>query len=138
MRDRLTKIFKNAKYEPDPGLAFSVWRTIITREKRITRIKLWSLSVILFVSTLGLIPAFQMLLNNLAHSGFYEYFSLIFSDGGSMMTYWKEFSFSLVESLPTLSIVLTLSVLFVCFLSLRYLIKQIDQSVNVSRLLLSA
>ena len=138
MESKLTKILNRAKYEPSPELAFSIWQTIIKRERRSTQLKLWSLSSVLFISTVGLIPALEMLLSNLAHSGFYEYFSLIFSDGGSMMTYWKEFSFSLVESLPTLSIVLTLSVLFVCFLSLRYLIKQIDQSVNVSRLLLSA
>jgi len=89
------------------------------------------------VSAVGLIPAFEMLLNNLAQSGFSEYFSLIFSDGGSMLTYWKELSFSLAESLPVMSIILTLSTLFVCFLSLRYLIKQIGKNNLMSAITLS-
>jgi hypothetical protein len=128
MQSELIKIFKNAKYEPSPDLAFSVWRTIIAQDKRTARFKLWSLSLVLFVSSVGLIPAFQILLSDLTHSGFYEYFSLIFSDGGSMITYWKELSFSLAESLPIMSIVFILSLFFVVFLSLKYLFKQIGNS----------
>lgn len=137
MDSKLSKIFKNTKYEPNRELAFSVWQTIMIREKRTTRLKLWCFSAILFISTVGLIPAFEMLLNDLAHSGFYEYFSLIFSNGGSMITYWKELSFSLAESLPATSIILTLSTLFVCFLSLRYLIKQIIRNNSVNAVILS-
>lgn len=127
MQDKLVKIFKNAKYNPDEGLAFSVFQTIITQDRRIARLKLWSLGFVLFASSMGLIPAFQILSSDLIHSGFYEYFSLIFSDGGAMLSYWKELSFSLAESLPTMSIVFTLSMLFICFLSLKYLIKQINK-----------
>jgi hypothetical protein len=136
---KLTKIFKNAKYEPDQKLAFSIWSILITKDKKTTQIKMWSLSSILFVSLIGLVPAFQMLISDLAHSGFYEYFSLIFSDGGSMLAYWKELSLSLAQSIPVMSIVLTLSLFFVCFLSLKYLLKQIskDQSLGSSSLLLS-
>jgi hypothetical protein len=137
MHDKLTKIFKNATYQPSPELAFSVLQTITKQEKRATQARLWFLSSLLFVSAVGLIPAFEMLLNNLAQSGFSEYFSLIFSDGGSMLTYWKELSFSLAESLPVMSIILTLSTLFVCFLSLRYLIKQIGKNNLMSAITLS-
>lgn len=125
MEDKLIKIFQKAKYEPSPDLALSVWQTVIRYDKRITRLKLWVFSSALLASLVGLVPAFQILFNDLAHSGFYEYFSLIFSDGGSILSYWKELAFSIVESLPSMSILLTLSLLFVCFLSLKYLIKQI-------------
>jgi hypothetical protein len=125
MENKLTKIFKKAKYEPEANLAFSIWHTIITKEKRLTRFKSWSFGFIGLTSLAGLVPAFQILLNDLAHSGFYEYFSLLFSDGGSMLTYWKELALSLAESLPTMSIIFTLSLFFVCFLSLKYLVKQI-------------
>jgi hypothetical protein len=136
---KLTKIFKNAKYEPDSKLAFSIWSTLIAKDKHATQIKMWSLASVLFASLIGLVPAFQILLSGLAHSGFYEYFSLIFSDGGSMITYWKELSLSLAESLPVMSIVFALSLFFVCFLSLKYLIKQIsrNQSLSSPSLLLS-
>lgn len=139
MQSKLVKIFKNAKYNPDKGLAFSVFQTILAQDRRTARLKLWFLSFVLFVSSVGLIPTFQMLSSDLIHSGFYEYFSLIFSDGGVMFSYWKELSFSLAESLPIMSIVFTLSILFVCFLSLKYLIKQINknQSLNSATLSLS-
>ena len=137
MKNKLTKILKNAKYEPDTKMALSVWQTIVKQERRSTHLKLWSLSSLLFVSTVGLIPAFEILLSDLAHSGFYEYFSLIFSDGGSMLTYWKELAFSLAESLPIMSIIFTLSIVFVCFLSLKYLIKQIDKNNLMNALTLS-
>ncbi len=137
MQDKLIKLFKKAVYEPSPELSFSVWKIINAHQKRMIRLKLWSLSLILFLSSVGLIPAFQMLLSDFAHSGFYEYFSLIFSDSGSMLTYWKELSFSLAESLPTMSIIFTLSLFFVCFLSLKYLMKQISRSQSINGATLS-
>jgi hypothetical protein len=137
MKANLKDIFQKAKYEPDANLAFSVWQTLIIQEKRMNKFKLWSFSFIGLISFVGLIPTFQILLSNLSHSGFYEYFSLIFSDGGTMLSYWKELSLSLAESLPTMSIIFTLSMLFVCFLSLKYIFKQIikNQSINSAVLL---
>jgi hypothetical protein len=137
MQANLKDIFQKAKYEPDENLAFSVWQTLITREKREAKFKLWSFSFIGIFSFVGLIPTFQTLLSNLSHSGFYEYFSLIFSDGGAMLNNSKEFSLSLAESLPIMSIIFTLSMIFVCFLSLKYIFKQIikNQLINASVLL---
>jgi glucan phosphoethanolaminetransferase (alkaline phosphatase superfamily) len=138
MQDKLTKIFKNAKYEPNPNLATSVWLVITAREKHLAQFKLWAFASAFFASLAGMIPTFQVLLNNMAHSGFYEYFSLIFSDGGSMFSYWKELILSLAESLPIMSIVFTLSLIFVFFLSLRYLMKQIIKNQLTSFAMLSA
>ena len=125
MQEKLIKIFQKAKYKPEPILASTVWDAIIARNKRIIRFKLWIFSFMGFASLVGLVPVFKILLNDLAQSGFYEYFSLIFSDGGSMVTYWKELFFSLAESLPVFSIISTLSLFFIFFLSLKYLTKQI-------------
>jgi hypothetical protein len=68
---------------------------------------------------------FKILINDFTQSGFYEYLSLAFSTKGLLFSYWKEFAFSLAESLPTMSIVLSLALLFIFFLSLRYVMKQI-------------
>ena len=103
MQEKLTKIFQKAKYEPSPILASTVWDAIIARDKRVIRFKLWIFSFMGFASLLGLVPVFKILLNDLTQSGFYEYFSLIFSDGGSMLAYWKELFLSLAESLPIFS-----------------------------------
>ena len=139
MEEKLKKILKGAKYESDSKLSISIWNTLIIREKRVILLKLWSLSFVGLASLGLLVPAFEMLFNDFAHSGFYEYFSLIFSDGGLMLSYWKELSLSLAESLPIMSIIYTLSLFFVCFLSFKYIIKQFakEQSANTATLSLS-
>jgi hypothetical protein len=128
MQDNLIKIFKKAKYEPSPDLAFSIWHTVVVQNKYMVKFKLCIFVFTGFFSLVGLVPVFQMLLNDLTQSGFYEYFSLIFSDGGSMLSSWKELIFSLAESLPIMSIIFTLSLIFIFFLSLRYVIKQINRN----------
>jgi hypothetical protein len=137
MRHKLTAIFQKVKYESDPNLTERVWHTIVMCDKHITRLKLWAFALIGFTSLVGLAPALRTLLSDLAQSGFYEYFSLIFSDSELILSYWKELFFSLAESLPTISIILTLSLLFICFLSLRYLMKQISKGHLISSVTLS-
>ena len=126
MQNKLTKVFQKAKYKEDSGLARNVWQKIVLREKRNTLLKLWTFVLMGVASFIGLMPALKVLSSNLTQSGFYEYFSLIFSDSGSIISYWKEFAFSLVESLPLTSIILTLSLIFFFFLSIRYIMKQIN------------
>jgi hypothetical protein len=125
MQDKLTKIFQKAKYEENFNLSKDIWITIIKREKRNTQIKLWVFTSIGITSLGGLVPAFKILSNDLAQSGFFEYLSLAFSDSGLILSIWREFVFSLAESLPILSIIFTLSLIFIFFLSLKYMMKQI-------------
>jgi hypothetical protein len=125
MEKELKKAFYKAKYEGKPDLSLNIWNSIVVRNKRITRIKLWVFSFIGFSSLVGLIPAWKVLSNDLTQSGLYEYFSLVFSSGTSIFSYWKELSLSIAESLPIISIILSLSLVFILFLSLKYVTKQI-------------
>ena len=125
MENELEKVFIKAKYEEKSNLADNIWDNIVRRNKRIINIKLWSFSFIGFFSFLGLIPAYKTLSSDLAQSGFYEYLSLVFSSNNSIFSYWKELVLSIAESLPTMSIVLSFSLIFILFLSLRYVTKQI-------------
>jgi len=125
MQNKLTKIFQKVKYESDPNLAEGIWQMIVRRDQKMTRLKLWTFTSIGLISLAGLVPALKVLSNDLAQSGFSEYFSLIFSDSGLILSYWKELIFSLAESLPVMSMIFTLSLLFICFLSLKHLMKQI-------------
>ena len=125
MKNKLTAIFQKTKYESSPQLAESVWRAIVVRDQWKNKIKLWIFTLIGFLSLAGLVPAFAVLSNDLAKSGFYEYFSLIFSDSGLVASFSKELIFSLAESLPVMNIVLSLTLLFVFFLSIKYVMKQI-------------
>jgi len=138
MENKLTEIFQKAKLEPGPNLTEDIWRALVLRDKRSTRLKLWIFACAGSISLVGLFPAINILLNDLSRSGLYEYFSLIFEEGGSVFSYWKELALSLAQSLPMTSIIFTLSLIFVFFLSSRYLIRQIDKNQLISFATLSA
>lgn len=124
MEKELIKAFHN-NIESCPALASNIWQKITVRNKKIILFKLYTLSFVGFTSLVGLIPVGKMLFNDLAQSGFYEYISLAFSNGTSVFSYWKELTFSIAESLPTASIILSLSLVLILFLSLKYTAKQI-------------
>jgi hypothetical protein len=125
MEQKLTKVFQKANYQSDANLSQDIWYFLLKREKRIAKLKLTAFSFVGILSLVGAIPAFKMLATDFAQSGFYEYFSLLFSSNGALASSWKELAYSLAESLPTISIILSLSVVFVFFLSIRYVLKQI-------------
>ena len=125
MRENLKNIFQSIKYEPNIELKDKIWRSLVLRNRRTTYLKMGFFSFFGIGSLLGLIPILKMLLSDFTQSGFYEYLSLAFSNGGLFSSYWKEFVYSLIESLPTMSIIFSLVLLFIFFLSLHFIIKQI-------------
>jgi hypothetical protein len=42
----------------------------------------------------------RYLINSFNESGFYDYFSLLFSGDSMVLAYWKELAYSLVETMP--------------------------------------
>ena len=125
MRENLKRAFLKASYQPEAGLADDLWQTIEKRKNRSAHFKLTILSITGGASISGLASTLKILSGDLAQSGFYEYFSLIFSDSRLMLAYWKELAFSLAESLPIMSMIISLSLIFILFLSLKHLMKQI-------------
>lgn len=134
MEENLKNSLKKAAYLPETGLANKIWHNIIVRDRRIAYFKLVSFSFVGIASLAGLVPMFKILINDFTQSGFYEYLSLAFSTKGFLFSYWKEFAFSLAESLPTMSIVLSLALLFIFFLSLRYVMKQIINNNHIGHI----
>ena len=128
MNENLKKAFNNIKYQSEQDLSEKVWYSIVKHEKRISHIKLYTFSLFGILSLVGMIPAFKMLFADFSQSGFYEYFSLLFSSNGALVSSWKELAYSLAESLPTISIIFSFSILFIFFLSLRFVLKQIVRS----------
>jgi hypothetical protein len=133
IRGELTKLFQKAKYESSPDLCLFLWQSINSREKQAARLKSWAFAFLGLASLAGLVPAFRALSSDLAQSGFYEYFSILFSDSGSVLSYWKELAFSLAESLPAISIIFTLSLFLICLLSIKHLIKQFGKGQLIFR-----
>lgn len=125
MQEKIIKAFKNIKYNDTRDLEQNIWNIISTKNKRNNKIKFYILAFVGVISFIGIIPSFQILLGDLAQSGFYEYSSLMFANNIYLASYWKELTFSLAESLPAISIILNLSLVFVFFLSLKHLVRQI-------------
>jgi hypothetical protein len=133
MDKKLREVFKKAKYEETGELKNIIWEKITLHDTGIFYTKVVSFSLLSLSSFFAFIPMFKILASDFAKSGFYEYLSLIFSNGGLFSSYWKEFAFSLAESLPTMSILISLTLVFVFFLSLRNVIKQIINNNSMSR-----
>jgi len=125
MEKDLIKIFNKAKYVENENLVESIWQKIILRNKRIIRVKIFMFSLLGITSIIGIIPAFKAMLSDLTQSGVYEYVSLAFSNNGVIFSYWKEILLSVAEALPVMSIILSLSLVFVLFLSLKNATKEI-------------
>ncbi|MDO8582162.1 MAG: hypothetical protein Q7S16_04800, partial [bacterium] len=71
------------------------------------------------VSFFALLPVFNMMRADMVQSGFAEFFSLLFSDIGMVAAYWQNFAFTLLESLPAVSIAAFLATVLVFLGSLR-------------------
>lgn len=125
---RLQKVFKEARYECGQNLAPDIWQCLMDRNQRIARLKLWSIYLVGLLSLAGLVPAWKTLSTDLSRSGFYEYSSLAFSDSKLIVSYWREYIFSLAESLPTMSIIFALTLVFIFFLSLKYAMRNITRN----------
>src|SRR5580700_8241554 len=108
--------------EPPTSLYEKIISTLQVRERRRKTRRLAASASIGFLSLFALVPAALWLARDLSASGFIQMFSLAFSDGGTVLAYWQQFSFSLLESLPFVSLVTCLISLFVAILSLRIFI----------------
>ncbi|HTK33577.1 MAG TPA: hypothetical protein VL335_03510 [Candidatus Paceibacterota bacterium] len=73
--------------------------------------------VIATVSALA--PAGQQMLTKAHNSGFFEYASLGMSDSASMISSWKTYAFTIIESAPILETGLVLGLVLVGAYSLR-------------------
>ena len=125
MEKELKEVFQKAKYEANSELPVNIWHAVIRRDKQITRIRLWVFSLLGVLSLGGMLPVFKIFLNDITQSGFYEYLSLAFSGNSPIFSYPKEFFFSIAESMPTTSIILSLSLIFLLLFSLKYLTREI-------------
>lgn len=96
--------------DPPMDLEGTIIKIVRSEQKKLARIYFATQSIISGASLVGLIETGIYLLNSFKKTGFYEYASLIFSDPASLSNIWKEFIFSLVESLPALTLIVFLSV----------------------------
>ena len=98
----------------------------IRKEERILAVwKTIFISVFILCSITGFVPALMLLLSDFSQSEFLDFFSLLFYDFNSVMTYWKSFTMILLETLPVASIVIFLAVILALLQSLKFLNRNI-------------
>jgi hypothetical protein len=95
--------------EPPRGLEGKILSIITEEEKRLAKTKLWIFGGTSLASFGFSVWAVIYLINSIKQSGFGQYLSLIFSENGAVLVYWKELSFSLAESLPIFGLIIFLA-----------------------------
>lgn len=101
------------------GLQGVIFARIDREAHRASLIRLAIFLPLVFVSSAAVVASFQYLARETAQSGFSEYFSILFSDGGTLLSYWKEFLISLAEQAPVFGATLFLGAILALVGSLR-------------------
>ncbi len=110
MEEKYKKLLGSINFiEPPKGLGTRILERVNAEKERLMRIRTWVFGSGT-VASFGLsLWAVIYLIKSAQESGFVQYLSLIFSENGVMLTYWRELSLSLVESLPIVSLIIFLS-----------------------------
>ncbi len=122
MEQNHKKVFSFTQIDPPEDLLPRIITRIALLERRVARMRL---SIFLGTTTLSLVAvvaSFRYAWESFAQSSFSTYTSLLSSDGSALLLYWKEFLFSLVESLPIMSITVLLSTIFLLILSFKLML----------------
>ena len=119
------KYMNNFYVEPPKELLPKILKRIHKEERLLVLRRTIIFSITLVLSLLGLVPSVGMLLSDFGRSGFFSFFSLMFSDFSSVKTYWQSFTMILLETLPVASLALFLAVLLAFLESLKYFVKNI-------------
>jgi hypothetical protein len=108
----------------------------LNRERKLLTVKrrLAVFGVITLVSAGAFIPVWRLIESDFSNSGFWQFFSLLFSDWQAMTTYWQSFSLSLLEALPAMSLIAGLALLLVFLESLKFLVKNLKNFLDLKHL----
>ncbi|MEI6480220.1 MAG: hypothetical protein WCO12_01725 [bacterium] len=95
--------------EPPKELSGLILAKIMIEQKKRAQLSFAGQSILAGSSCVALYEAGIALWHNITQTGFYEYVSFAFSDPTLLVQYWKEFTLSLVESLPLIALIAFLS-----------------------------
>lgn len=105
--------------EPPAGLYSAVLARIALARRRKARLHLAADTCVFFFSGILLVPLAQYAGFEIYTSGFYEFFSLFFSDRQVVLNSWQEFVYALLEKLPSVAMLLILAAIITLVWSLR-------------------
>ncbi len=87
--------------------------------RRLARIQLALLSFVSFLCTTALIETLRYAAGEFYTSGFYDYASIVFYDRAFFLSSWQTVLYSLLESLPSIAVLLVIAVALALGWSLR-------------------
>ncbi len=105
--------------EPPAGLEAAIISQIQRKQVRSARQKLVFHTLLLVSCLVALIPGWRYFITDFSQSGLQQYLSLLFSDASIVLRYWQDFILSLAESLPIISGVVILTIIFILLDSLK-------------------
>jgi hypothetical protein len=117
--------------EPPQGLYAAVMTRIDAARRRTAQLRAGAFAALALISGAVLVPVAQYTAAQLYASGFYDYLSLALSDHSSVTTYWREFGLSLLESLPSLALLLLLPIVVALVWSLVRLVTNARMAVRL-------
>lgn len=124
MNENLSKLFKQAYNHPERQLSGDIWFVIQTKQAKNLKIQSLVYGIIGILSLGCFVFMIFYTKKQFASSGFFQYVSLIFSDGNLFATYWKEYLLSLADSLPFASLGTSIFLLLSMLVSIRNFVKQ--------------
>ena len=126
MTEKLINNQNQATPEPPADLLYKIMDRIgAEKKRRQIRRHLAFFSLSLIGSVAAFYPAGQMLWHDFNASGFFQFFSLLFSDSEIVLKYWQNFLFSLLEALPIVSVIILLSLVWIFLESLKFFVRDL-------------
>ncbi len=129
MEQNYHQLFSHLKTaEPPAGLLPKVLKRLekeAARSAARARRQLALASLLLLSSLVALVPIFRAAYADLSASGFLSYLSLLFSDFSIVVSSWQSFAFSLLETIPVVSLTLLLAVTFIFLFALRFFARDV-------------
>lgn len=123
MRKHLNPLWE---HEPPKGLYQRVLTRIDGEERlRLIQRRLAFFSLVVIGSSVALLPSLKAFTGSATESGFSTFLSLLFSDADILLAHWQSFSLALLETLPTVSAVVLLTVTTALLFSTRGLAKNL-------------
>lgn len=123
-----TKTLMLTQIDPPLDLLPRIITSITREERHAAQIRAGIFSGTTVLSVIAMVTSFRYAWESFAQSSFSTYASLLSSDGGTLLLYWKEFAFSLIESLPLTGITLLLAAIFILLFSLKLTLRYVSSA----------
>ena len=125
MTNGYQKLFQKLELvQPPMGLEGKIIGAIRRHQRRASRLKLIRSGFLFYLSGFLSIFAIQFVSAELAASGFFQYLSVMFSEGTNLLPLWKEFALVIAESAPIWGLALICGAVFTLLASLKLIFNQ--------------